>query len=125
MLFVSSPSLAITIVFAAIYLVNLSFYVFNRQKDADYVVEVVDDGIQNRFVTQSYTEYAQKNTEQNNSKKLCSNNCFLSGFLRNDNLVEIIFMKFYRTIPDITFCLTKTKLYRNIFYRPPPILILY
>jgi hypothetical protein len=119
MLFVSTPSLAISFVLAVFYLANLAFYAVNRQQDANNAVETVSISRENEQCLQHTIvllgdDHSLKQKEQcdSYSGKTCIPD-FFAAIVERDT--------FPHSLPDLTPSIFDSGICWKLFSRPPPI----
>lgn len=112
MLFISTPSLIISLIFAVFYVANVILYAINRKQNIDYAVEIVDI----REKKESYPKQTIVfNAWQNKTNVVAQlmdvaySNLLRSAF--NDNLLSLT---------DITSFILYSGVYWQLFSRPPP-----
>jgi len=120
MLFVSTPSLVISFVLAAFYVANLVFYVMNRERDTDNLVEIATVSCENQ---QTVLLTVQQNRfvdlEYSCSADFSSIN-FVKGFGVLNSQFSIL--NYFRlSLPDITISVLDSGICWKLFSRPPPL----
>jgi hypothetical protein len=118
MFFVSTPSLAISLVLAVFYLANLAFYAVNRQQDTDSTVEIVSISPENeRYVQHTVFLYGEDHTLKH--RKHCDSHsgktCILDFFAA---IVERD--AFPHFLPDLNLSVFDSGVCRQYLSRPPP-----
>ncbi|MDR1120767.1 MAG: hypothetical protein LBM08_07590 [Dysgonamonadaceae bacterium] len=118
MLFVSTPSLAISLILAVFYLANLAFYAVNRQQDTDNAVETVSISLENeRYVQHTVFLYGEDHTLKH--RKHCDSHsgkpCILDFFAA---IVERD--TFPHSLPNLNLSVFDSGVCRKHFSRPPP-----
>ena len=118
MLFISTPSLVISLVLAVFYVANLTLYAMNRQQDTEHTVETVNHIIGNEH----YPPYVLQLSTQKEIKDVFENsfNADFLNFARNLNSQFSILNDYCLTLPDITPSILHSGTCWKLFSRPPP-----